>query len=256
MLTELSGKGGTLCQPAKEGKLRCPLMIRPTSEDVITGQLFGSLRAINPRWWLPDFLNRALGTARFRRQVFRKLRIELWQKQPPFPRSLVPWDEGASEVDAVITWENPATTVYIEAKYRASLATTTENNSGNNGFPSDQLIRNARVGLYQCGWYDEARLFEIPPRDFVLILLTPSLGNRLVQEYRDPDRMKASIPHGDRLSRLPRGPFIGELSYRCVTDVLNSQRRWVTRPERQLIDQITDYLPFKLDQLKSANGRR
>lgn len=39
MLTELHGKAGTFCEPAKQGKLRCPLLVRSTSEDVITGQL-------------------------------------------------------------------------------------------------------------------------------------------------------------------------------------------------------------------------
>lgn len=51
MLTEILGKGGCVCQPAKEGKLRCPLIVRPTSEDVITGHLFQSLRVLNPFWW-------------------------------------------------------------------------------------------------------------------------------------------------------------------------------------------------------------
>src|SRR5438309_1959809 len=84
MLTELLRKGGCLCQPAKEGKLRCPLIVRPTSEDVVTGHLFQVLKAINPRWWLPDFLNEALGVVPFHRQVFRNLRIDLWQNKPSY----------------------------------------------------------------------------------------------------------------------------------------------------------------------------
>ena len=55
MLTELHRKGGCFCQPAKEGKLRCPLIVRPTSEDVVTGNLFQALKILNPRWWLPIF---------------------------------------------------------------------------------------------------------------------------------------------------------------------------------------------------------
>ena len=254
MLTELNGKAGSLCQPAKEGTLRCPLLVRPTSEDVITGHLFGSLRAINPRWWLPNFLNQALGEPRFRNQFFRKLRIDLWQKQPPFPRSLVPWDEGQTEVDVVISWENPATTVFIEMKYGSKLSSTTVNNNGHAGFPSDQLIRNARVGLHQCGWYDEERLFEIPPRDFALLLLTPTLGNAVVPEYRDAERLRKAIPHSEKLSRLPTAPFIGELSYRCVVDLLNSRKRFMTNAERVLATQLEEYLRFKLSQLKGSNG--
>jgi hypothetical protein len=79
VLTEMLGKGGTLCSPARSGQIRCPLIVRPTSEDVITGHLFQALRCLNPRWWLPDLLNAALGTPRFRRQVYRRLKIDLWQ---------------------------------------------------------------------------------------------------------------------------------------------------------------------------------
>jgi hypothetical protein len=214
MLTELNGKGGCLCEPARKGELRCPLIVRPTSEDVVTGELFGTLRHLNPRWWLPDMLNRALGVERFRRQVFRDLRIELWQKQRTYPRHHLKWDEGQTEVDVVITWENPATTVFIEMKYGSPLSAKTVNNNGSAGFPADQLIRNARIGLWENGWFREDLLFHAPPRDFVLLLLTPSSGNPLVQEYRDPDRLKSSIPDGERLKNLPLAPFIGELP-RC-----------------------------------------
>ena len=255
MLTELNGKGGCLCEPARKGELRCPLIVRPTSEDVVTGQLFWALKFLNPRWWLPEFLNRGLGTDRFRRQVFRKLRIDVWQKQRSYPRHQIPWDEGKTEVDVVITWENPATTVFIEMKYGSPLSATTVHNDGNDGYPSDQLIRNARIGLYENGWFDEKRLFDIPTRDFVLMLVTPADGNPLVREYRDPDRLRAAIPQGDRLSKLPTGPFIGELSYQGIVQVLRDQRRWFTRLERNIVDDLVEYLGFKLHQLRGTNGR-
>ena len=60
MLTEMHGKGGTLCSHARTGAIRCPLIVRPTSEDVITGHLFQMLGYLNPRWWLPELLNTAL----------------------------------------------------------------------------------------------------------------------------------------------------------------------------------------------------
>jgi hypothetical protein len=78
----------------------------------------------------------------------------------------------------VITWENPATTVFIEMKYGSPLSSKTANNNGSAGFPADQLVRNARIGLYENGWIEEDRLFHAPPRDFVLILLTPSTAIR------------------------------------------------------------------------------
>jgi hypothetical protein len=255
MLTELNGKGGCLCEPARKGELRCPLIVRPTSEDVVTGELFGTLRNLNPRWWLPDMLNQALGVERFRRQVYRDIRIELWQKQRTYPRHHLKWDEGQTEVDVVITWENPATTVFIEMKYGSPLSAKTANNNGSGGFPSDQLIRNARIGLRENGWFREDLLFHAPPRDFVLLLLTPSSGNPLVQEYRDPDRLKSSIPDGERLTKLPAAPFIGELSYQDVTKILKKQRRWFGHAERKMIDDVNEYTEFKDSQLRSTNGR-
>ena len=253
MLTELNGKGGCLCELARAGQLRCPLIVRPTSEDVVTGHLFGTLSVLNPRWWLPDLLNRALGTARFRRQVFHKLRIEVWQKQPEFPRHLMTWDEGSTEVDVVISWENPATTVFVEMKYGSALSGTTVNNNGSHGFPSDQLIRNARIGLWQMGWFDEDRLFEMPTRDFVLLLVSPRSGNPLVEQYRNADQLRQAIPNGHLLSRLPQGPFVGELSYGGIIEMLSNQRRWFSRTEQTLIDRLKDYLHHKTNQILAAD---
>lgn len=249
MLTELGGKGGKVCQHVREGRIQCPLIVRPTSEDVITGELFGALRVLNPRWWLPDLLNRGLGANRFRRQMFRQLRVQLWQRRQRLPAHLLPWREGSTEVDAVITWENPPTTVFIEMKYRSNLSPGTANNSGGGQHPGDQLIRNARVGLWESGWYDEETLFDLPPRDFVLLLVAPEPSNYLVRRYRDPARLRKAIPNGDRLTRLPRTPFIGELSYREVVDLLGQQRRWFSRPEQLIVDQLREYLNFKLDQM-------
>ena len=160
MLTEMLGKGGRVCEPAREGKLRCPLIIRPTSEDVVTGEIFQVLRAVNPRWWLPQMLNKALGASRFRQQVFRRLKIELWRNRPVYPRELLPWAEGSTQVDATITWENPPTTIYIETKYASGVSPKVVGDDGNRGFPSDQIVRNIRVGLFECGWFRTHGLFE------------------------------------------------------------------------------------------------
>lgn len=246
MLTELLGKGGQVCQAAKEGQLRCPLIVRPTSEDVITGNLFGTLRAVNPRWWLPQLLNRALGADRFRQQVFRRLEIQLWKNRPPYPRNLLPWDEGSTQVDVTITWENPPTTVFIEMKYGADLSAKTSGDNGRHGYPSDQLIRNIRVGLLECGWFQRGRMVQVPPRDFAVIVLGPTKGHPLVETYRNSEKLRTAIPHDDKLIGLPRLPFVGEAAYRDVADVLREQERWVTRCERVLTDDLINYLGFKL----------
>lgn len=245
MLTELYGKGGQVCQSAKEGKLRCPLIIRPTSEDVITGEIVQALRCIQPRWWLPQLLNSALGAPRFRQQVYRQLQIELWQNQPAYPRQLLPWGEGSTQVDIVLTWENPRTTVFIEMKYGSDLSSQTANTAEDDGYPTDQLIRNIRVGLWRCGWFREAGLFPDHPRDFVQILLTPEASHVLVARYRQVEELRSAIPTSDRLIGLPRKPFVGELGYQGLIAVLRSNQRWMSRAERTIAGQLIEYLLFK-----------
>jgi len=256
MLTELGKKSGCLCQQAKQGDIRCPLIVRSTSEDVITGELFGTLGLINPRWWLPEFLNRALGYNRFRQQVFRNFQIELWQKQPAFPPELIPWKEGHTEVDVVISWENPATTIFVEMKYSAPLSPNTTHNDGKTEFPADQLIRNARVGLHRCGWYAEDRLFEFPNRDFVLILMAPTGENPLVDEYRSEQRLRNAVPNGYRLKKLPRFPFIGQFSYNDMTQILDRRLQFFTATERRLAERVIEYLELKLSQWRKSKRNR
>lgn len=253
MLTELLRKGGCLCQPAKEGKLRCPLIVRPTSEDVITGHLFQVLKVLNPRLWLPDFLNEALGVQAFGRQIFRDLRIEPWVNKPTYPRELLPWEEGSTQVDVVISWENPPSTIYIEMKYGSELSAVTSRNQGQHGFPADQLSRNARVGLLECGYFQRPQLFQGKQRDFLLIVVTPDGDQPLVARYRDPARLRAAIPHSDLIPRLPRLPFIGELGYLDMVRLLRQQWQWFTRAERILVDQLSEYIEFKLENRPRRN---
>ena len=252
MLTELNGKAGCVCQPAKERKLRCPLIVRQTSEDVVTGEIFETLGAINPRSWLPDFLNRALGEDRFRRQLYRNFKIQLWQRQPLFPPGMIPWNEGQTEVDVVISWDNPPTTVFVEMKYNAPLSAGTTHNCGKGKYPANQLIRNARVGLHQCGWYVDNQLFDQPKRDFVLILMAPNQGNPLVTEYRNEKRLRQAIPGGNRIEKLPEQPFIGELGYLDIVHILQDRRRYLSACERRLADQLGDYIEFKLQSGRAS----
>ena len=246
MLVELRGKGGRVCDHARRGEIRCPLIVRPTSEDQITGEMFQVLRAIDSRQWLSQLLNTALGAQRFRQQVFRRLRVDLWVNQPRYPRRLLPWDEGSTQVDVVITWENPPpTTVFCEMKYLADLSPATSGGSKQMAYPSDQLIRNIRVGLWRAGWFEENRLFDECPRDFILVVIGPKKGHPLVEHYRDPERLRKAIPHNDQLRGLPRQPFIGELSYTDIIRVVTKGRRWLTKPERILADDLIAYLDYK-----------
>jgi hypothetical protein len=243
MLAELLGKAGKLCHHATEGTIRCPLMIRPTSEDVITGQIMQSLRIINPRWWLPQLLQRAIPEQRFRQQVYRRLQIRLWENRPSLPSEYLPYPEGSTQVDAVLRWENPATTVYLEFKYLSPLSTSTSN-----GLKQDQLLRNIRVGLQECGYYETPQLFPLRTRRFYQLVISPERGQPLVQDYRQPSRLAERLHETRVKPQLPVEPFVGELDYRDLVQILDGNSCYMQRAERLLAAELTNYLAFKRRQ--------
>lgn len=246
MLVELNGKSGRLCEAATSGQTRCPLLVRPTSEDVITSNLFQVLGVINPRWWLPDLLNYGLGAPRFRRQHFRGLKIDLWKSRGYFPREMLPWKEGRTEVDVTISWENPATTVFFEMKYLSPLTKSTAGDDGSSGYPSDQLIRNVRVGLLEAGWVERNELFAAKPRDFCQLMVGLNENESLVDRYRNTEQLRSSIPFEKRLRGLPEPPFIGQLSYSSICHILKRNKPHFGRTERHLISDLTQYLNQKV----------
>jgi hypothetical protein len=256
MWAEMYGKGGRLCQEAKSGTIRCPLHVRPTSEDVITGAIFQVLSVIDPSLWLPELLNQGLGAKIYRKKVLRRFRIELWKNCPPYPRRLLPWDEGSTQVDVTLNWENPPTTIFIEMKYTSGLGTTTSNNSGEHGYPSDQLIRNVRVGLLECGWFRNTELIETNPRDFHVIVLSPRIGSREVQAYRTEQSIRASIPHSHLLSTYLPLPIVGEIEYGQLAQVLRQSRKFMSRAEQLLSQHLIDFLHFKAAQFREASTQR
>ncbi|MCY2976903.1 MAG: hypothetical protein NTW52_19780 [Planctomycetota bacterium] len=127
-------------------------------------------------------------------------------------------------------------------KYGSPLSSSTSNNCGDHGFASDQLIRNARIGLYRYGWYREDELFGQGTCDFVLLLLTPTTGNPLVQTYRDREKRIKAIPSSTQIIGLPKQPFIGELSYGCVSNILKQYSKLIFPTERNLAENLEEYL--------------
>lgn len=250
MWTEMFGKGGKLCQQAKAGTVRCPLHVRPTSEDAITGSVFQVLSVIDPSYWLPELLNQGLGARIFRKKVFRRLRVELWKNRLPYPRRLLPWDEGSTQVDVTLSWENPPTTVFIEMKFTSGLGKATSNNSGEHGYPSDQLIRNVRVGLLECGWFNAPGLIETCPRDFRVLLLCPRLGSDEVKAYRCDETIRKSIPHSHLLPTSLPSPMVGEIEYGQLAQILRMAQRMMSRSEALLSQQLIDFLHFKSAQFR------
>jgi hypothetical protein len=92
------------------------------------------------------------------------------------------------------------------------------------------------------------------PRDFVAILLAPRTENALVRRYRREDKLRRAIPHSERLAALPRGPFVGEIWYGQIRDVLRSRGRFLTRSERGSVESLDRYLALKKQQALVSRG--
>ncbi len=112
------------------------------SEDVITWNVFRSLRQIAPEAWLPSLWECAFPSTAFHGDLNAVIR--LWKTVPPPLGLLADGDEGASEIDVVI--EAPTWVWFIEAKYRSDVSTGTTTRADR-----DQVLRNLDVGSYYAG---------------------------------------------------------------------------------------------------------
>ncbi len=223
---ELNRKAGRVCKDALAGKTHCPLIVRTSSEDVLVGNVFGMLRHIRPHLWLGPMLNAALDTDEFRQVWYKDLSIRLWERQPAFPSELLGFKEGRTEPDIIIEWENPPTTVWIEAKYHAPMAESTANSPNNN-----QATRGIRNLLYAAGHIQPpSRLFDRPRRRPIwLALLKDAEGTTDM----DADNGSNSTDTGgitwDQLRRL-----------------LNDQERFLSPIEVSMSERLTTYLDSKM----------
>jgi Holliday junction resolvase-like predicted endonuclease len=120
-------------------KSNCALIARDTSEDLLTANVFGILKNLDPKIWLTKFLGEAIKGRDFSNHSFENLSFEFWRKyRPPINRK---YREGISEVDITISYKDGV--VFIEAKYLApvNLRTTYDNRR-------DQVIRYLDLAAY------------------------------------------------------------------------------------------------------------
>lgn len=229
---ELHNKGGQVCKQAKAGEIHCPLIVRPTSEDVVTGNVFGMLRYVRPHLWLNPMLNHALDTDEFRQVWFKDFSLRLWERQARFPPELLDFREGQTEPDVVIEWENPPTTVWIEAKWLSGFAKRT-NGSGDN----DQISRNIRTLLHETGHVETSRLFQVPVRRAIMVLLHLNASQlvALDTQISDEDRTVCSGQ-----------ATLGHITWSTLRDEALSGREHATVVEANMLGQIEAYLDRKL----------
>ena len=150
------------------------------SEDVVTWNVFRTLRQIDPNLWVEPLMTEAFGSSPV--SNLKSTTVELWRGVPPPPALLQSGDEGISEIDIVI--ENPHWVMFIEAKLTSdiSIGTTTRPNR-------DQVLRNLDVGSFYAG-----------VRDFYFAMLVRDQsrspqGAARVAAYEDRHALRERLPH-------------------------------------------------------------
>ena len=116
-----------------------PLTVGGTNENLITSNVFGILKDLDPTIWLRRFLGEAIKGRDFSRHTFENLSFEFWRKyRPPLNRK---YKEGISEVDVTISYKDGI--IFIEAKYLAPVNLRTTND-----VRRDQIIRYLDLASY------------------------------------------------------------------------------------------------------------
>jgi hypothetical protein len=182
------------------------------SEDVVSWNVFRSLRQIDPIAWLPLLFERSFGIPAELSSVAAT--VELWRSVAPPPALLENGDEGISEIDIVI--ENPSWVWFIEAKLTSDISTGTTTRPDR-----DQVLRNLDVGSYYAGVRDYFFSLLIRDRN-----RSPK-GVQVIEEYRNLDRVRDKLPH--RPDRLKNLRAVGLLTWNHLAQVLDAARSRVKR---------------------------
>jgi hypothetical protein len=230
--------GKKVCPPNYVRKYNCPLIVRTTSEDLLTANVFGILKNLDPKVWLRRFLGEAIKGKDFSRHTFENLSFEFWKRyRPPANRK---YKEGISEIDVTISYKDGI--IFIEAKYLApvNLRTTSDPRR-------DQIIRYLDLAAYHFLNHPDA----VKEFYFILIMDTEKppwiltryrCNQNLIKGLTHPGLFEPSVDTGRLLSK-----GIGWLTWTQLRKILEITRdQFRTQAERRFVDDLIVYLNYKI----------
>lgn len=228
-------KTGSVCPRDYRNGPSCPLIVRTSSEDVLTATVFGILRRLRPSLWLRPLLVRAFGSS-FRRVPMGDLDVLFWPSVAP-PDELA-GSEGATEPDVLLRFGDYA--VFIEAKFLSPLAERTTNDPHR-----DQVVRLIDVAY----WSNMAdRLFTTTP--FVLVLGLDEDTPELVARYKDSralaDALRHHAPRTRRQIALTMAGRVAYASWTSVADIVEDSTGRAQRMERAFLADVASYLRHRV----------
>jgi hypothetical protein len=245
-LFKTSGK--KVCPPNYVRKSNCPLIVRTTSEDLLTANVFGILKNLDPKVWLRRFLGEAIKGKDFSRHTFENISFEFWKRyRPPANRK---YREGISEVDVTISYKDGI--VFIEAKYLApvNLRTTSDPRR-------DQIIRYLDLAAYHfLNYPDSVKEFyfvliidaERPP----WILTRYRFNQNLIKGLTGPGLFKPPLDAGTLLSK-----GIGWLTWKQLRKILEiAKENFSTEVELKFVEDLIVYLNYKIKEGERIRNER
>jgi hypothetical protein len=240
--------GKKVCPPFHVRKGNCPLIVRTTSEDLLTANVFGILKNLDPKIWLRRLLGEAIKGQDFSQHSFEDLSFEFWKKyRPPINRAT---REGVSEVDVTLSYKDGV--IFIEAKYLAPISQKTTHDADRN-----QIIRYLDLAAYHFLNYPGSAI------DFYLILITDTEEPPMVlTHYLLPKKLIEGISSGGLFGirhhlfdLLAEGT--GWISWDNLNKILkNTRDQFQTQVEKHFLDDLILYLTYKLREAERIRNER
>lgn len=242
--------GKKVCPPNYVRKSNCPLIVRGTSEDLLTSNVFGILKNLDPKIWLRRFLGEAIKGKDFSSHSFENLSFEFWKKyRPPANRK---YREGISEVDVTISYEGRI--IFIEAKYLAPLSLRTTHDRHR-----DQVIRYLDLAAYHylnspTGDGEEFYFILITDLDEVPWILTRYRSSRSI--LRGLTDLGFFGSNKNEIGKLLSNS-VGWLSWGRLREILNANReKFKTNAEKRFVDDLVLYLDYKIREAERIRNER
>lgn len=236
LVIELEGNGrkaGHVCSRDYRNGPSCPLIVRQTSEDVLTANVFGVLRRLRPVLWLRPMLQSAFPRHRVHASAMQTVDVHFWAPTaPPLARTI---PEGETEVDVLVRFDSTA--LFIEAKFLSELATGTTHDRRR-----DQLARLVDVAYATCR---EAQMF--PEMPFVLVLGLTEKEPELVTRYRRPEALREMLSGEPTAAARLMAPRLGYVSWGVLRQILLAQLALAFPMERGFLGDVAAYIGHRAD---------
>jgi hypothetical protein len=243
-------------------------ILHTTSEDILTANVFGVLRNLDPKVWLISFLDSACEFSRtafpnlFADDNFNEYEVLLWQDLDQPPRQL----EGKTQADVFIVLANSA--ILIECKGFAPLQrfVSTDDKGGDRRFWWDQAIRNIARGFA----FVRRHMSE---REFFFVVLSMSGKEKTFQQYENWRRIKEQVETRILKDNELRKAFPEE-SIDDICQMLSRQLRWAKwvdlrkalqkcffnetgtfKPQNRFCKDLVDYLDLKINQVQESRKK-